>query len=73
MIGGLDCGLDTSAKSLYTGLDNCSLLICRLPNVPNVAGTRNSTIAVKIQSHRNWVETVERTEAPFCFVFFIYD
>lgn len=47
VIGGLDYRLDTSAKSLWTGLDNCSLLICRPMNVPNVAGMNNSTIAVK--------------------------
>lgn len=50
VIGGLDHRLDTSAKSLRTGLDNCSLLICRPLYVPNVAGMRNSTAAVKKES-----------------------
>ena len=34
VIGGLDYRPDTSAKSLWTGLDNCSLLICRPPTSP---------------------------------------
>lgn len=65
MTGGLDYRLDTRAKSLWTGLDNCSLLILQCPQC-----SRNERQQRCCENGERLVETGlgKEQKLPLCFL-----